>query len=794
MAFRTPGSSPSAVANSAATAAAAVANAAAPSAALRSAPDSESQPLLPRAAEAPLLARLLLRLSGRTLRLILLCCFFCNLVRRGQLQAWGRDVLISVEADGLYLMLFIGSLTTGVITLTNLSVERLLEAGPLQAFGALTLLASAHGFLCWIAMLRICLLRELPVNCLFHWFCRYTKEGAPHVPLLMSWAWFPYGFFSIVFETLWLPWRFIFHDVPSAIAGEGGLDAIPWSVWREVVIGTVFWHCMAFVVYLGRSEALRREAADRRFLLFVGIACGLGCTLAVFYLTVPPMITFWKFLFRPWQLIAQGVLQYRLPQLAAEQWVACLSFAWYVGRGVYIGTRGRYEQWSARQRMEDTLQEALAHPFRAELEQGFGLIHGDHAVGLIPRLVSLQSHERSKGLSEKQRKLIANRKELLLRSVGGRAALPSQLQLTIRRQSLLEDTVPALFDRPVSELLAPKVSVKFDGEAGIDAGGLAREWFDAVGRALGDQALSSSAKSVFLLGPDQTLIPRSLGCDVGDVPQNQLEQFRALVALGRFMALAVFHQRPLPVSFSLILCKHILRVPVDMGDVRCLDPEFYNLRVARVLAPNGPDRVAAELGEPLTFMSAASEHCVEPRELKPGGAQTKVTEANKTEYVQLLCEAYLCGGIRREIQCLLQGFWDVLPPEVLRDSALGPRELSLLLSGIERLDAEQWRKHSNCGGRETQVHKWFWEIVREMDNEQRSMLLHFTTGSSRLPIGGFAELRPPFSVSVTDAGSPEHLPHSHTCANHIVLHRYKSKDNVREKLLPALFSEDFGFC
>jgi hypothetical protein len=35
---------------------------------------------------------------------------------------------------------------------------------------------------------------------------------------------------------------------------------------------------------------------------------------------------------------------------------------------------------------------------------------------------------------------------------------------------------------------------------------------------------------------------------------------------------------------------------------------------------------------------------------------------------------------------------------------------------------------------------WFWEIVEKMDDSERSALLHFCTGSSRMPAGGFARV------------------------------------------------------
>jgi len=647
----------------------------------------------------------------------------------------------------------------------------------------------------------------LPLMCMLRVFCKFKEKGGssvPHIPLLHSLAWFPLGFFVTVAEMLWRPWYFFAYMLPMSVMGRMHLETVPWWQLREIIVGTVFWCGVIMVVYFANSQqVLRRDPADRRFLLLVTLAFALFCTLMVYYLTVPPLVAFWKFLAQIFVLLFQGAFSLTRPALSVEECLAAVALGWYIARSLYIGTRGRLEQWSARQRMEETLRDALAHPYRAELEQGFGLIHGhghghaEHssALGLAATLRSFSrnSQDRTKGLAEKQKKLNHTRKKLLLRSAGGRAVLPSQLHLTVNRDRILEDTVAALFDRPVSELLAPKVTVKFEGEQGLDAGGLTREWFDAVGRALSDGAADPKGDSLLTLAPDQTLIPRRIGCESGDVPLEQQERFRALLALGRIMALAVFHEQPLPISFSPILCKHLLRVPVGMGDVRQLDPEFYNLRVARVLKPHGVDEITVALGEPLTFLSAASETCLEPQELKPGGAQVAVTDENKTEYVQLLCEAYLCGGIRREIQCLLQGFWEVLPPEVLEPSELRPRELSMLLSGVMILDATEWRKSSSVPEVETQVHRWFWEVVQEFDMEQRSKLLHFVTGSSRLPFGGFADLRPPFSVWVTHSGTPEHLPHAHTCTNQIVLHQYRSREELKAKLLPALLIEEFGF-
>merc|ERR1740129_1466432 len=103
-----------------------------------------------------------------------------------------------------------------------------------------------------------------------------------------------------------------------------------------------------------------------------------------------------------------------------------------------------------------------------------------------------------------------DRRQLLLREAGGcEAALLKFIRIAVDRKYLLEHTWASLFDRPVAELLAPKVTVQFKNESGIDAGGLTRDWFDSVGRAVAEQG----SDSLLAMAPDQTLIPQRVGDD-----------------------------------------------------------------------------------------------------------------------------------------------------------------------------------------------------------------------------------------------------------------------------------------
>jgi E3 ubiquitin-protein ligase TRIP12 len=69
--------------------------------------------------------------------------------------------------------------------------------------------------------------------------------------------------------------------------------------------------------------------------------------------------------------------------------------------------------------------------------------------------------------------------------------------------------------------------------------------------------------------------------------------------------------------------------------------------------------------------------------------------------------------------------------------------------------------------------------------------MQFLTGSPRLPIGGFAELRPRLTVVRKDvghgAGTPDdHLPSCSTCQVYLKLPAYSCKAVLERRLLQAV--------
>ena len=74
-------------------------------------------------------------------------------------------------------------------------------------------------------------------------------------------------------------------------------------------------------------------------------------------------------------------------------------------------------------------------------------------------------------------------------------------------------------------------------------------------------------------------------------------------------------------------------------------------------------------------------------------------------------------------------------------------ELELLLCGVREYKLSELKKYHTVVSNDIffgRTLKWFWAALEGFSSEQFAKLLQFTTGSSQLPPGGFAELSPMF--------------------------------------------------
>uniref|UniRef100_A0A0X3PV62 HECT-type E3 ubiquitin transferase n=2 Tax=Schistocephalus solidus TaxID=70667 RepID=A0A0X3PV62_SCHSO len=357
--------------------------------------------------------------------------------------------------------------------------------------------------------------------------------------------------------------------------------------------------------------------------------------------------------------------------------------------------------------------------------------------------------------------------------------------VVVSRGRIFEDSYARLHRKSAAEW-KHKFVIRFQNEEGQDAGGLLREWYLLMSREI-----FNPNYCLFRVSPADrvtyTINPASF------INSNHLSYFKFV---GRFIGKAIYDNKLLECYFTRSFYKHMLGVRVRFVDLESEDYDFY--KGLEFLLKHD----VSELGYDVTFSTEINEFGKnETRDLIEDGRNIIVTEANKNEYVRLVCQERMTGAIRQQLNAFLEGFYEIIPKSLI--SIFNEQELELLISGLPNIDIEDLKAnttYSKYQPNSPQV-RWFWRALESFDQEDRARFLQFITGTSKVPLGGFANLEgmhgpTKFQISRAVVSSINHLPSAHTCFNTLELPPYESYEQLRERLLTAIreCSEGYGMA
>jgi E3 ubiquitin-protein ligase HUWE1 len=327
------------------------------------------------------------------------------------------------------------------------------------------------------------------------------------------------------------------------------------------------------------------------------------------------------------------------------------------------------------------------------------------------------------------------------------------LHLQVRRDQVFLDSFRSLYFKGADEMKYGKLSIRFHGEEGVDAGGVTREWFQVLARGMFNP---NYALFIPVASDRTTFHPNRLS----EVNSEHLLFFKFI---GRIIGKALYEGRVLDCHFSRAVYKMILGTTVSLKDMETLDLDYYKSLVW--MLENDITDIITE-----TF-SIESDRFGESQtiDLINNGHNIPVTEENKQEYVQLVVEYRLTGSVKEQLENFLKGFHDIIPAELI--SIFTEQELELLISGLPDINVDDWKantEYHNYSASSPQI-QWFWRAVRSFDKEEQAKLLQFVTGTSKVPLNGFKELEgmngfSRFNIH-KDYGNKDRLPSSHTCFN-----------------------------
>lgn len=353
--------------------------------------------------------------------------------------------------------------------------------------------------------------------------------------------------------------------------------------------------------------------------------------------------------------------------------------------------------------------------------------------------------------------------------------VPNKFEIKVRRKSILEDSYRGIMTNLQKvDLLKTKLWIEFDGEVGLDYGGLAREWFYLISKEMFNPyygLFEYSAMDNYTL----QINPFSGLCN-----EEHISYFKFI---GRVAGMAVYHGKLLDAFFIRPFYKMMLGKTIDLKDMESVDSEYYKSLLW--IKENDPSDLDLTFSVDEESFGHTSVH-----QLIENGANIPLDNNNKDDYIKCIIQWRFVGRVQEQMNAFLEGFSELVPLNIIK--IFDENELELLMCGIQHIDVKDWKYNTVYKGDYHANHVvilWFWRAVLSFNNEMRSRLLQFVTGTSRVPMNGFKELygsNGPQLFTIERWGTPENFPRAHTCFNRLDLPQYESYANLKDKLVKAI--------
>jgi E3 ubiquitin-protein ligase NEDD4 len=156
------------------------------------------------------------------------------------------------------------------------------------------------------------------------------------------------------------------------------------------------------------------------------------------------------------------------------------------------------------------------------------------------------------------------RKLIYFRSQPAMRAQPGNCQIKVRRNHIFEDSYAEIMRQTPNDL-KKRLMIKFEGEDGLDYGGLAREFFFLLSHEMFNPfyclfEYSAHDNYTLQINPASAVNP------------EHLNYFKFI---GRVLGLGIFHRRFLDAYFIVSFHKMILKKKVTLADLESVDAELH---------------------------------------------------------------------------------------------------------------------------------------------------------------------------------------------------------------------------
>ncbi|XP_036293531.1 ubiquitin-protein ligase E3A isoform X2 [Pipistrellus kuhlii] len=407
--------------------------------------------------------------------------------------------------------------------------------------------------------------------------------------------------------------------------------------------------------------------------------------------------------------------------------------------------------------------------FKVETESKFSFMTCPFILNAVTKSLGLYYDNRIRMYSER-------RITVLYSLVQGQQLNP-YLRLKVRRDHIIDDALVRLemiaMENPAD--LKKQLYVEFEGEQGVDEGGVSKEFFQLV------------VEEIF--NPDIGMFTYDENTKLFWFNPSSLETEGQFTLIGIVLGLAIYNNCILDVHFPMVAYRKLLGKQGTFRDLGDSHPVLFQ-SLKDLLAYEG----SVEDDMMITFQISQTDLFGNPMmyDLKENGDKIPVTNENRKEFVNLYSDYILNKSVEKQFKAFRRGFHMVTNESPLK-YLFRPEEIELLICGSRNLDFQALEETTEYDGgysRDSSLIREFWDIVHTFTEEQKRLFLQFTTGTDRAPVGGLGKLK---MIIAKNGPDTERLPTSHTCFNVLLLPEYSSKEKLKERLLKAItYAKGFG--
>ena len=357
-------------------------------------------------------------------------------------------------------------------------------------------------------------------------------------------------------------------------------------------------------------------------------------------------------------------------------------------------------------------------------------------------------------------------------------------QLNLTRNNLLKESMTQI--KTIN--LKKELKINFKGEVSYDAGGIMREFFTTI-----FQTLESDKLKLFIISDSN-----EFSYIINPFLSHNKENLEYFAFIGKLIAKALFDNITVNICFNKLIYKMILQEEILLKDLLFIDYSLYtslkNLKDIGLEKNNINNNLevyySLEMKDVYNHMHSL--------ELIEKGREIPLT--NLDDYINKRIN-FLIGIYEPFIKEIRDNIYKYFSKEVITNFTSD--EFELILNGRPFIDIEEWKiftEYKEPFNANHYIIKWFWEILSNLSQKELSNLLLFSTGSGRVPLGGFAVLESNrgniarFTIEMLPyKNGCKNFIKAHTCFNRIDIPLYKNKKEMEEMVKFVANQEIFGF-